>query len=65
MTWALARTCWADTTEHTQMPLSISDGALAWQRLAVVAAHPRDERIQFEEETHTYTIDGTRAGWTS
>jgi len=65
MTWALARTCWADTTEHTQMPLSISDGALAWQRLAVVAAHPRDERIQFEEETHTYTIDGARAGWTS
>jgi hypothetical protein len=47
------------------MPLSITDGALAWQRLAVVNPHPRDERIQFEEETHTYTIDGTRAGWTS
>lgn len=47
------------------MPQSITDGALAWQRLAVVNAHPRDERIQFEEETHTYTIDGTRAGWTS
>ena len=47
------------------MPLSISDGALEWQRLAVVHAHPRDDRIQFEEETHTYTIDGVRAGWTS
>jgi hypothetical protein len=47
------------------MPLSITDGALAWQRLAVVNKHPRDDRIQFEEESHTYTIDGTRAGWTS
>jgi hypothetical protein len=47
------------------MPLSISDGALTWQRLATVNKHPRDDRIQFEEETHTYTIDGTRAGWTS
>lgn len=47
------------------MPLSISDGALPWQRLAVKNAHPRDERISFEEETHTYTIDGTREGWTS
>jgi hypothetical protein len=47
------------------MPLSISDGALSWQRLAVINAHPRDARIQFEEETHTYTIDGVKAGWTS
>jgi hypothetical protein len=47
------------------MPLSISDGALPWQRLAVKNAHPRDERISFEEETHTYTIDGTKEGWTS
>jgi hypothetical protein len=47
------------------MPQSITDGALAWQRLAVVNAHPRDERIQFEEESHTYTIDGARKGWTS
>jgi len=47
------------------MPLSISDGALAWQRLAVVNEHPRDKRITFEEETHTYTVDGVRAGWTS
>jgi hypothetical protein len=47
------------------MPLSIQDGALAWQRLAVLNKHERDDRIQFEEETHTYTIDGTRAGWTS
>lgn len=47
------------------MPLSITDGALAWQRLAVLNHHPRDDRIQFEEETHTYTIDGARKGWTS
>jgi len=47
------------------MPLSITDGALPWQRLAVLHAHERDERIQFEEESHTYTIDGVRAGWTS
>ena len=47
------------------MPLSISDGALEWQRLAVVNKHPRDDRIQFEEATHTYTVDGVRAGWTS
>jgi PD-(D/E)XK nuclease superfamily len=47
------------------MPLSITDGALAWQRLAVKHAHPRDARISFEEETHTYTIDGSREGWTS
>ena len=47
------------------MPLTITDGALSWQRLAVWNAHPRDERISFEEETHTYTIDGTREGWTS
>jgi len=47
------------------MPQSISDGALPWQRLAVVNKHIRDERIQFEEETHTYTIDGVSAGWLS
>lgn len=47
------------------MPLSITEGALAWQRLAEINKHPRDERILFEEESHTYTIDGTRAGWTS
>ena len=47
------------------MPLSISDGALPWQRLAVTNAHLRDERITFEEETHTYTIDGSRDNWTS
>jgi hypothetical protein len=47
------------------MPQSISDGALAWQRLAVINKHPRDDRIQFEEETHIYTIDGVRNGWTS
>jgi len=47
------------------MPLSITDGALPWQRLAVTNAHPRDARISFEEESHTYTIDGQRAGWVS
>lgn len=47
------------------MPQSIVDGALPWQRLAVVNAHPRDERITFEEETHKYTIDGVRDGWIS
>jgi len=47
------------------MPLSITDGALPWQRLAVTNVHPRDARISFEEETHTYTIDGSREGWVS
>ncbi len=47
------------------MPLSIEDGALTWQRLAVKHKHPRDDRISFHEETHTYTIDGTKEGWTS
>jgi hypothetical protein len=47
------------------MPLSISDGALEWQRLAVINKHELDDRIQFEEETHTYTIDGVKDGWTS
>lgn len=47
------------------MPLSITDGALAWQRLAVKNAHPRDERIQFNEEEHSYAIDGDKRGWSS
>lgn len=48
------------------MPLSIGEGgALGWQRLAVVNAHPKDDRIQFNEAEHTYTIDGTKAGWSS
>lgn len=47
------------------MPVTVTDGALPWQRLAVVNKHPRDDRISFEESTHTYTIDGTREGWTS
>lgn len=47
------------------MPQTVTDGALSWQRLAVLHKHPRDDRIQFEEETHTYTIDGERKGWTS
>lgn len=47
------------------MPQSIEDGALPWQRLAVKNAHPRDSRISFHEETHTYTIDGVKDGWVS
>ena len=47
------------------MPLTITDGALPWQRLAVKNAHPRDARIAFREEDHTYAIDGDRTHWTS
>jgi len=47
------------------MPLTITDGALPWQRLAVKNVHPRDGRIAFREEDHTYAIDGDRTGWTS
>lgn len=47
------------------MPSTINDGALTWQRLAVENKHERDDRILFDEESHTYTIDGTRAGWIS
>lgn len=47
------------------MPLTITDGALPWQRLAVKNAHPRDERITFEESSHTYAVDGSRENWTS
>jgi len=42
------------------MPQSIQDGALPWQRLAVINKHPRDDRIQFEEESHVYTVDGSK-----
>ena len=47
------------------MPSSISGGALPWQRLAVDNKHPRDDNISFEEETHTYSIDGDSTGWKS
>lgn len=51
---------------NKNMPLSIGEGgALAWQRLAVVNEHPRDLRIQFNEEEHSYAIDGVKAGWSS
>lgn len=50
---------------YLQMPLTITDGALPWQRLAVKNAHPRDARIAFREEDHTYAIDGDRTHWTS
>ncbi len=48
------------------MPLSIGEGgSLAWQRLAVINQHPRDLRIQFNEEEHSYAIDGSKTGWSS
>jgi len=33
--------------------------------LSILNKHPLDARIDFEEETHTYTIDGTKEGWLS
>ena len=36
-----------------------------WQSLAWKNRHPRDERIEFDEPTHRYTIDGTSERWTS
>ena len=36
-----------------------------WQQLAWKNRHPRDERIEFDEPTHRYTIDGTSDKWTS
>ena len=47
------------------MPLTTTDGNFDWQRLAVTNEHPRDKRITFDEETHTYTIDGSKDGWVS
>lgn len=47
------------------MPLSTTDGTSDWQRLAVTNKHLRDTRITFDEASHTYTIDGSREGWTS
>jgi hypothetical protein len=48
------------------MPLSIGEGgSLEWQRLARVNEHPRDLRIQFNEEEHSYAIDGVKTGWSS
>ena len=44
----------------SKMPLSTTDGNQAWQRLAVVNKHSRDERITFDEASHKYTIDGSR-----
>jgi hypothetical protein len=48
------------------MPLSIGEeGSLAWQRLARTNHHPRDDHIQFNEEEHSYAINGSKAGWVS
>jgi hypothetical protein len=51
---------------NINMPLSIGEGgSLSWQRLARVNEHPRDLRIQFNEEEHSYAIDGSKIGWVS
>lgn len=47
------------------MPQTIEGGALTWQRLAGKNVHRRDGRIEFDEPTHTYTIDGVKEGWIS
>lgn len=36
-----------------------------WQELTVRNRHPRDDSIVFDEPTHTYTVNGTSAGWIS
>jgi hypothetical protein len=36
-----------------------------WDILSKVNRHSRDNRIVFEEETHTYRIDGNTQGWKS
>ena len=36
-----------------------------WQTLAWKNRHPRDERIEFDEPTHKYTIDGANTKWIS
>jgi len=37
----------------------------SWQRLAHTNRHPRDERIEFDEPTHKYTIDNSNDRWIS
>ena len=36
-----------------------------WRTLNIQNAHPRDAHIQFDEKTHTYSIDGSYAGYIS
>ncbi len=36
-----------------------------WQSLAIKNRHPRDLKIEFDEPTHRYTVNGTSDGWTS
>ena len=36
-----------------------------WQTLAWKNRHPRDERIEFDEPTHKYTMDGANTKWIS
>lgn len=37
----------------------------SWDILSKINSHPRDERIEFQEEGHRYKIDGSVEGWTS
>lgn len=37
----------------------------SWQSLAFKNRHPRDLRIEFDEPTHRYTVNGTSDGWIS
>lgn len=36
-----------------------------WDVLSRVNHHPRDDRVEFQEEGHKYKIDGSVDGWTS
>jgi len=36
-----------------------------WEKLARLNVHPRDKRVEFDEPTHRYTVDGVCEGWTS
>jgi hypothetical protein len=38
---------------------------LSWQSLAIKNRNPRDLRIEFDEPTHRYTIDGEYKSWIS
>lgn len=50
----------ASTT--TDAPGNDDDGTRGHYRLAIDNAHPRDARIQFDEPSHTYHVDGKRVG---
>ena len=48
-----------------QPPTNMPKTPQAWQRLAWTNRHPRDERIEFDEPTHKYTIDSANERWIS